>query len=113
MSVSIKGYKINAVTLAAARGLKKGDFVKISANNTVAACASGNEPCGLCLGTDGYYACVQLEGYMKVKYTGTAPALGSAVITADGNGGIKTAASGKTVLVVSVDTATATAEIIF
>ena len=113
MSVSIKGYKVNAVTLAAAKGLTKGDLVKISENNTAAACASGNVPCGLCLGTDGDYACVQLEGYMKVKYTGTAPALGNAVIAADGNGGIKTASTGKSVLVVSVDTAAATAEIIF
>lgn len=113
MSVSIKGYKANAVTLIAAQGLAKGDLVKISANNTAAACAAGNVPCGLCLSTDGSYACVQLEGYMKIKYTGTAPALGNAIITADGNGGIKTAATGKNVLVVSVDTASTTAEIIF
>lgn len=113
MSVSLKGYNQNAVTLIAADGLKKGDFVKISANSTAATCASGNTPCGICLNTDGKYACVQLGGYAKVKYSGTAPALGKTVVAADGNGGIKTATSGMSVLVVSVNTADTTAEIIF
>lgn len=113
MSVSLKGYNQNGVTLIAADGLKKGDLVKISANSTAAPCASGNIPCGICINTDGKYACVQLGGYAKVKYSGTAPALGNAVVTADGNGGVKTATTGMSVLVVSVNTADTTAEIVF
>ena len=113
MSVSLKGYNQNGVTLIAADGLKKGDLVKISANSTAAPCASGNIPCGICINTDGKYACVQLGGYAKVKSSGTAPALGNAVVTADGNGGVKTATTGMSVLVVSVNTADTTAEIVF
>lgn len=113
MSVSLKGYNQNGVTLIAASGLKKGDLVKISANSTAAPCASGNIPCGICINTDGKYACIQLGGYAKVKYSGTAPALGNAVVAADGNGGVKTATNGMSVLVVSVNTADTTAEIVF
>ena len=113
MSVSLKGYNQNGVTLIAADSLKKGDLVKISANSTAAPCALGNIPCGICINTDGKYACVQLGGYAKVKYSGTAPALGNAVVAADGNGGVKTATTGMSVLVVSVNTADTTAEIVF
>lgn len=113
MSVSIKGYNTDAVTLIAADGLQKGNLVKISENLTAAPCAAGNIPCGVCLGTDGKYASIQLKGYAKAAYSGTAPALGMTIVTADGADKIKTAATGRSVMVVSVDTASATAEIIF
>lgn len=113
MSVSVKGFNQNAVTLVAVEGLKAGDLVKISANHTAAACASGNIPVGVCLSNDGKYACVQLTGWANVKYSSTAPALGSAVIAADGAGGIKTATTGRNVTVIAVNTADTTAEIIF
>lgn len=113
MSVSLKGYKVNAVTFKSDSELKKGDLVKISDNYTVAACATGNVPCGIVLNTDGKYVCVQLEGYAKVKYSGTAPALGMASLAADGADKVKVSATGRTCMVVAVDTVSASAEIIF
>ena len=45
-------------------------------------------------------------GYVELPYTGTAPAVGYALLAADGKGGVRTAASGgRSCLVVHVDTA--------
>ncbi len=54
---------------------------------------------------------VQLHGFAEVVYTGSAPALGFVTLAANGSGGVKTAASGRSCLVIAVDTAAKTAVI--
>ncbi len=78
--------------------------VKVSASATVANCADGNVFCGVaCGGRDGCVA-VQVSGYVKLPYSGTAPTVGYVKLVADDSGGVKTSSSGREYLVVELDT---------
>jgi len=106
MAVSFNGYNETLVTFQAGTGTKKGIPVKLNADREVAACAANNLFCGKCVAVSGGYASVQLTGYVKLPYTGTAPAVGYTMLAADGSGAVKTVASGgRTHLVIDVDTA--------
>ena len=109
MTTSMNGFLEATATLKAADGLAVGQAVKISANQTAAPCAAGNVPCGVCNELRGGYAGVQLAGYAKLSYSGTAPAVGYTQLAADGNGGVKAASSGgKFYTVLEVDSAKST-----
>ena len=47
---------------------------------------------------------MQVKGFVKTPYSGTAPALGYTALAADGNGGVKAASSGPLRLVLELDT---------
>ena len=111
MKVSFEGIGETVVTLHSA-GNTAGMCVKLSANKTAAACAAGERIAGLSLADKGGFACVQLGGAVTVPYTGTAPAVGFAILTADGNGGVKTAETGDSYVVVDKDTTAKTLTII-
>ncbi len=82
----------------------EGQVVKMSADHTVAACASGDPFCGVADIVRNGICGVQMHGMAKVVYSGSTPAIGNAVLTADGKGGVCTASAGQTYLVVAVDT---------
>mgnify|MGYP001539022846 CR=1 FL=1 len=90
--------------------LAEGELVKVSANGTVAACAAGDDFCGMVLsvGRGGDACAVALGGMVTAGYTvpaeGAAPALGWSGLSADGEGGVQADADGSTYLVVDVDT---------
>lgn len=90
--------------------LAEGALVKISASNTVAACAAGNDIAGMVVsaGRGGDACAVQLGGMVTAAYTGTAPSVGYAILVANGSGGVKTGESGRSRLVTAVDTAAKT-----
>lgn len=83
---------------------------KLSAADTVNACADGDRFCGVIETVRGNLAGVQLHGFAEVSYTGAAPAIGYANLQANGQGGVKAAGS-QSYLVVSVNTAAKTAVI--
>ena len=86
------------VTFLASEGTEQGTVCKLSANDTVGGCGENDVFCGC--------AAVVMGGYVELPYTGTAPAVGYALLAADGKGGVRTAASGgRSCLVVHVDTA--------
>ena len=58
---------------------------------------------GICLWQRDGIAGVQVDGFVTLPYTGTAPAVGFDILAADGNGGVRTAASGKSRMIVDVD----------
>ncbi len=87
---------------------EEGQVVKLSAADTAAPCASADAFCGVCISKRGAVCAVQLGGLAQVTYSGTAPAVGQAVLTADGKGGVCTAQSGQTCWVISVDAAAGT-----
>ncbi len=62
---------------------------------------------------DNYGGTVSQRGYHRVSYNGTAPVRGYNFLTANGAGGVRvgTSATGRDLLVVSVDTANLTAVI--
>lgn len=102
MSVSFGGFNSNCVTFKTAVELKNGCAVKISESDTVAACADGESFCGFVMNADNGYACVQLSGAVKVKYSGNTPVLGYETLACDGEG-VKVSENGREYLVVAVD----------
>lgn len=112
MNVSLNGFNSKNATFISS-SVSKGDLVSMSANNTVSAAAANAVFCGVCIDSRDGYATVQLCGYCKIPYTGTAPAVGYASLVSDGAGAAKTASSGgRSVLVTDVDTTAKTIGII-
>ena len=107
MKVSFEGAGEQVLSFMKASGDEKGYLVKLSANATVAKCAAGDNFAGVCIKADDSFADVKTAGYVELGYTGTAPAVGYAKLTADGAGNVKTADTGREYLVISVDSAAA------
>ena len=106
MSISFGGVGELCVTFKAAASVTKGSPVKMSANDTVAICSTGDRLMGVAIDVkDDGYCTVQLNGYVTMKYSGTAPTVGYAVLGANGTGGVKTVSSGGGEhLILNVDT---------
>lgn len=66
MNVNFNGYGENVATFLADDTVKEGGLVKLSDSYTVAACTSGDEIVGVCVGVRDGYAAVQLSGYVEV-----------------------------------------------
>ncbi len=92
----------------AADSATAGHVCAMSANGKVAACADGGSFIGVVETFRSGVAGVQLHGFVELPYTGTAPTLGYATLAANGSGGVKTAQSGRSCLVICVDTAAKT-----
>lgn len=109
MNISFEGIGQWAATFTCT-GVQEGNLVKISRNGEVAVCSADDRFCGqaVSLGRDGTACSVQLGGFITAGYTGTAPALGYAGLSADGSGGVKADAAGRAYLVAAVDTAAQT-----
>ena len=92
MNISYEGIGQWAATFACDH-LAEGELVKISANGMVLSTARDGLACSVALG-----------GMITAGYSGeSAPALGWSTLAADGAGGVKTAAEGRSFLVVDVD----------
>ena len=101
MNVNFNGYGENVATFIANSALTEaGVPVKISADGTVAACASGDKFCGICVAVRGGYAAVQLSGYVTVK-TSAKLALGFTKLAAGASGVVAASDSGREHLVIN------------
>lgn len=89
-------------------GSVSGCVCKISGSGTIAFCDSGDDIAGVVVFTDGMWADVQLEGYVTLPYTGTAPTFGWCKLAANGMGGVAVNENGREYLVVEVNTAEGT-----
>lgn len=110
MKLSYEGIGQWAATFACGQ-VETGQVVKVSGNGTVGICGAGDAFCGVTVSVsrDGGACAVALGGMVTVPYTGTAaPALGWTALSADGSGGVKADAAGRSYLVVDVDTAAKT-----
>lgn len=105
MSISYEGIGMWCATCACG-GVREGAVVKLSTGGTAQPCEAGDAFCGVvcCVDHDGSACSVQLGGLAKVNYSGGAPEIGFAKLSADGEGGVKTAADGRELLVMDVDT---------
>lgn len=109
MNVSFTGIHEHVATFETPSAVTAGTFVKMTGNGTVGPCADTNPVCGYVLGALPGYAVVQLSGYCKAKYTGTAPVVGHQLLAADGNGNIKAVGTGgRQYLIIDVDTSAKT-----
>lgn len=78
---------------------------KMHANDTVAACAAGNDFIGVVVGKRDGLACVQVAGFVTLHYTGTtAPSVGECALAGDGKGGVTVTENAKKYRVLRVDT---------
>ena len=119
MKVSYEGIGQWAATFACGQ-VTEGEMVKISGNGEVSVCAAGDGFCGqvLSVARDGSACAVALGGMVTAPYSGdAAPVLGWCGLAADGDGGVQavaaaetdsesaqTGTSGRSYLVVDVDT---------
>ena len=111
MKVSFEGIGAYAATFynSASAPAKAGQPVKMGESGTVAACSAGDSYLGVAVTADGDFAGVQLQGFVTLPYTGTAPTPGLVTLGADGSGGVKTVSTGgRGCWVIQVDTAAST-----
>ena len=112
MNISMKGYGENTATFNADGIVCASHTVKMANNLTVAPCQDGDDFIGVAVNIRNALACVQLDGYTKVTFSGTAPAVGYCSLVADGNGGVKVSEGAREYLVTDVDAVNGTAGII-
>lgn len=94
METSFNGFGENAATFAVQDGVKPGMPVKMAGNGEVGPCAATDKFCGVALSVRGGYASVQLSGYVRLPYSGKAPAVGWQSLSAAADGKVQSAASG-------------------
>ena len=104
MNISFAGFNENSVTFICSEDVVAGKVVKITDNGTVSDCADGDTFCGIATDVRSDCATVQLTGYTRLPYSGSAPSLGYTALVADGNGAVTAGEGGRTYLVTDVDT---------
>ena len=104
MNVSYEGIGYLAVTMPA-DGCVVGDICCLSLAGYAGSCATGSSFIGVVEAVEGDYAAVQVEGVVKVYYSGNAPLLGYRKLSANGVGGVKADDQGREYLVLDVDRA--------
>ncbi|MCR4924728.1 MAG: hypothetical protein K5917_00405 [Clostridiales bacterium] len=105
MKVSFNGFNETNATFETATALDKGALVKMSSNGKVAACTEDDKFIGVVIHSEDDVATVQLNGYIRVAYSGTAPSVGYAKLLADTTGKkVSVDADGREYLVIDVDT---------
>lgn len=113
MSVSFHG--IGQVCATFLGSGTEGQVVKVSSASTVAPCAAGDDFCGVAVCAKDGACTVQVAGFVTLPYSGdAAPAVGYAMLSADGEGGVTAAETnaGREFLVADVDTAAETVTIL-
>lgn len=103
MAISLKGYNENTATFKISGLVTPGQTVTMADNLTVKPSAASDKFVGVCVNVRGDYACVQLNGYVSLSYTGTAPTVGFCAVMADGKGGITSSGTGREMLVTDID----------
>jgi len=107
MSVAFNGIDNQVVTFQAETG-EAGNTMSMEDNNRVTKAPSGAAPVGVLLNKRCGHGAVQIRGYVQVSYSGSAaPSLGWNQLVANGNGGMRLAASGengRSCLVVNLNT---------
>lgn len=105
MNLSYQDIGQVCASFQAAMGLQAGNLCKVTVNGGVSACAKGDVFHGVTGKVHNGMTAVTLRGFVTVRYTGTAPALGENTLVAASASEVQVSDSGKSCLVVSVDTA--------
>lgn len=104
-SISMQGIGTEHLSAKAGASVTVGYPCHFIANDTVTNSAVGADFSGVIAGIRSGLVTVQYHGFVTLPYSGTAPTVGYATLAADGAGGVKTATSGRSYLIVHVDTA--------
>lgn len=113
MKLSYEGIGQMCATFACEATMTEGAPVKLTESGKAEVCAAGENLCGVCaaVGHGGDACSVQVGGFVKLSYSGSAPTVGFGKLTADGACGVKTASSGREYLIAQVDPAEKTVTI--
>lgn len=103
-SISMQGLGEQCLTAKKGTAATAGYPCHFTASDTVANAANNGAFSGVIAGVRGDLVTVQYRGFVTLPYSGTAPGVGYAALVADGAGGVKSASSGASYLVASVDT---------
>lgn len=82
-----------------------GQVCKLSTQGKCEKCSDGDIFCGVVEEVTPAGAAVQLQGFVKLSYTGAIPYAGYTKLSSNGAGGVKTDTNGKEYLVVRYDSA--------
>ncbi len=105
MKVAFNGLGEQVATFTAPSTVKKGMLVFINMSGNVNACAADAAFCGVALSSRDGIAAVQLGGYVRMPYTGNAPAVGYCALAAAGSTEVKRVTEGgREYLVLDVNT---------
>ena len=110
MSISYKGYKNETITFEAGENLTVGSPVTVNQNNQAVNASTDSYFVGVCTAIRNGWASVQTDGYIEVKYNGTAPDCGLTKLVCAGEGMVKAGGANNYALykVIKVDTANTT-----
>ena len=111
MSISFKGFNEQVITFKVQGDVEVGTLVKMCESETVEPCTNGDNFIGIAVSVNGDIAAVQTGGYIGLPYSGAAPSLGSASISAANATQIKDGGD-MTVKVIKLDEANSTAGIL-
>ena len=103
MNVSYEGVGYLAATFPAGNCVA-GQLCKLDVLGLSEKCNDGDAFCGFVEEVKNRRAAVQIEGFVEVPYTGTAPTRGYVKLSSDGKGGVKVDSNGKEYLVAELDT---------
>ncbi len=113
MNTAFIGLNTKDVTLTSSGTLTVGQPVTINSNSSVTKAPIDTKFCGFVSAIDGKNTSVTVAGYVKVRYTGTAPTHGYCNLSSNGSTGVKIDdTNGRLLLVVGVDTTNKTIEIL-
>ena len=104
MNVSYEGVGYLAATFPAGSCVA-GQLCKLGTLGMSDKCSEGEAFCGMVEAVEHQRAAVQIEGFVEVSYTGTAPARGYTKLSSNGKGGVKVDSNGKEYLVAEINTA--------
>ncbi len=104
MAISYQSVAQECATFYAASGTSSGIPCKISAADTVSACALGDNFCGVIQNVKDGIACVAIRGFVTLPYSGTAPTVGYAALSATADGKVQVDESAHEYLIVHIDT---------
>ena len=108
MSISYEGIGERMVTLPVGTG-QDGQVCKVGPYGAADLCANGEKFAGVVVKRDKGMSLVQLEGFVRVGYSGSKPNCGYVSLTSDGSGKVLVNSNGREYLVVQVDASTMTA----
>lgn len=108
--ISYEGIGEVAVTIRVDSALKVGMVVRMEENDQACPCMGGEDFCGVLLNRNGDYGCVQVKGFVTVRFSGDL-APGWVNLVSNGVGGVRAFDSGMRTLVTHVDNNAKTAVI--
>lgn len=103
MKISYEGIGYLAVTMPAGN-CGPGTVCTVGTDSALN-CPAGTKFCGMVVAVENGMAAVQVDGFVKLGYSGPAPKVGYVDLAADGSGKVAVDPAGNNYLVVDVDTA--------